>query len=131
MEELKDLSQLPGGNYESESETETPKKKKIETPADMLESMGLSFKDKEKPGYDEFFKLAVQRTGVMSEALEKVVVPLPIFEKTFKEYFKLKGAEGKGEFNDWFNESVKRGKTGFYSPSKKLPILLYINREEE
>ncbi len=131
MEEYKDLSQLPGGNYESESETETPKKMKIEKPADMLEVMGLSFKDKEKPSYDEFFKLAIKRTGVMSEALEKVVVPLPIFEKTFKEYFKLKGAEGKGEFNVWFDKACRRGEIGFYSPSKKLPILLYINREEE
>lgn len=131
MEELKDFSQLEGGSYDAESETETPKKRKIEKPADMLEVMGLSFKDKEKPSYDEFFKLAIQKTGVMSEALEKVVVPLPIFEKTFKEYFKLKGAEGKDVFVKWFDGSVGRGKIGFYSPPRKLPILLYINREEE
>lgn len=131
MEEiLDDLSQLPGGSESEPEFVETPKKK-IETTKDMIEAMGLSFKDKEKPSYTDFFKLAVKTTGVMSERLEKVVIPMTIFQKTFMEYFKLKGSVGKDEFNNWFDKAARRGEVGFKSLDKKAPILLFIPKEEE
>lgn len=130
METFKSFDDLQIGG-ESTLEEQPAPRKKIETPKDMLEAMGLSFKDKEKPTYQDFFELAVKATGVMSEALEKVVIPLPIFQKTFMEYFKLKGSAGKVEFNAWFDKAVRRGGVGFKSLDKKAPILLFVPREEE
>lgn len=129
METFKGFDQLPGGEEIIPEEQPLPKKK-IEKPADMLEMMGLSFKNKEKPTPKDFFELAIKTCGVMSERLEKVVIPFPLYQKTFMEYFKLKGPAGKDEFNAIFDKMCRRSEIGIKSLDKKSPILLFIPREE-
>lgn len=129
METLKSFDQLPGGEEITQEEQPLPKKR-IETSTDMLEMMGLSFKDTGKPSSKDFFELAVKTCGVMSERLEKVVIPFPLYQKTFMEYFKLKGSKGKDEFNTIFDKMTRRGEIGIKSLDKRSPVLLFIPREE-
>lgn len=129
METFKSFNQLPGGEEVQEVSVDS-KPKRIEQPSDMLEMMGLSFKDMEKPTPKDFFELAIKKCGVMSERLEKVVIPFPLYQKTFMEYFKLKGSKGKDEFNAIFDKMTRRNEIGIKSLDKKSPILLFIPREE-
>jgi len=131
MEQFKSFDQIPNLDGESEIEsTPVPTRKKAKDPADMLEAMGLSFKDKEKPNYKDFFELAVKSCGYLSEGLGKVIIPYGLYRKTFMEYFKMKGKTGSEEFVTIFDKMSRRKEIDIFSPKIGNEVFLFIPREE-